>query len=101
MTMSSAPTAELPVIELPVIGSLVGVEVADARTPPSPAEAAVLVHRLAGHETVEPPAAGPCRADIRAERRLARRRRRRHAAMGFAVLLGTLGATVAVLDVLH
>lgn len=45
--------------------------------------------------------AGPKRTDLRAERRQARRQQRRYAVLGAAVLLGSLGATVAVLDVVH
>ncbi|MHB1584848.1 MAG: hypothetical protein ACYCU7_01385 [Acidimicrobiales bacterium] len=89
MTTSSAPTAELP-----VIGPLVEVPAHPAPpAPPALGEAVLTVPDAA--ETV------PCRADLRAERRLARRYRRIHAAAGLAVLLCTLGATVAVLDVLH
>jgi hypothetical protein len=101
MTMSSAPTAELP-----VIGPLVGepapeppVHPAALAEPPAPAAPLIISPPALGEAA--PPAQLPCRADLRAERRLARRYRRRHAALGFAVLVGTLGATVAVLDVLH
>lgn len=96
MTMSSAPTAELP-----VIGSLVGIPAPEAPAGPLPlVEPAGPAFAPGGDESLAP-APGPCRADIRAERRMARRYRRRHAILGFAVVLGTLGATVAVLDVLH
>ena len=41
------------------------------------------------------------RADRRAEQKLARRDRRRWAVIGCAILAGSFGATVGVLDVLH
>lgn len=89
MTISAAPTAELPTVR-----PLRGITVA-------PTEIVLGIPPDASVTAVVEDLARPCRADIRAGRRLARQYRRRHAAFGVAVLLGTLGATVAVLDVLH
>ena len=51
---------------------------------------------------VRPGAVGSrLRAERRAEQALARRTRRRGAALGIGILVVTFGATVGVLDVLH
>jgi hypothetical protein len=120
MTMSSAPTAELPIVEPPIVEPLVDGPLVDGPALPASEVAlgsATLVAALTPEVVAGEPAATasrpraadspdavevvPCRADLRAERRQARRRRRIHAAAGLAVLVCTLGATVAVLDVLH
>jgi hypothetical protein len=61
------------------------------------------VTELPGGPTVDP-APGPVqqrRTDRRAEQKLARRDRRRWAAMAGVILVGSFGLTVGILDVLH
>jgi hypothetical protein len=94
MTASSVDTAELPLYNPPR-----AVAVSPLRTPPvpSPEPARPNPLRLVPGEatTVN------VRAELRAERQQLRRQQRRWALFGLSVMAGTLGATVAVLDVIH
>jgi len=112
MTMSSAPTAELPIVEPLADGPApeVTLAVPTLAVPLTPevltpevltGEPGTTAPRANVADSADAVEAVPCRADLRAERRLARRYRRLYAGLGLAVLLGTLGATVVVLDVLH
>ena len=92
MTVSSVDTAELtrafdvapPAADHPVIAPPAGAAVLAPPAPPT-----------------EAPPTPACRAELRTERRAARRQRRLLASAGLVVLAGALGGTVAVLDVLH
>jgi hypothetical protein len=103
MTVSSADTAELPLV-------------APAPPPVTPLPVPRSVERPA-MVIVSPPEAPPARPDagsvtapaaatrqrcqVLAERRQVRRHQRLMALAGLSVLVGALGATIAIVDVLH
>ncbi|HLN16063.1 MAG TPA: hypothetical protein VK277_04825 [Acidimicrobiales bacterium] len=94
MTPTSADTAELTrlrpdAVALPVL------------RPPAPVPSGLAPPPPVDEVRAVVPAPAPSRVEVVAERRQARRHRRLLAASGLAVLAGTLGAAVAVLDVLH
>jgi hypothetical protein len=112
MTISDADTAELPAVAGGAEALLVTATLpADPFvTAPAGGSGPMILGPLAVpvpvtdpvEEPFEAPApAMPRRTELRAERRQARRQQRRYALLGAAVLVGTLGATVAVLDVVH
>jgi hypothetical protein len=90
---SSVDTAELPRIRpATVVAPPAPITTPLPLAAPAPASAP---------EVVAAPAAVRGRCELRAERRAARRLRRRYAALGIAVLSGSLALTVAVLDVIR
>jgi len=91
---SSVDTAELPRVRPVAAGPLPTPVV----SPPRPVVSAPV---LAPIEPAVEPAVAMGRCELQAERKAARRQRRRYAALGIGVLAGSLVATVTVLDVLR
>lgn len=79
MSICDADTVEVPATGVGGLGLLTGPSGGLALEPP------MVLHRI----------------EVRAERRQARRLQRRYALLGVSVMLGALGATVVVLDVVH
>ncbi len=91
---SSVDTAELPRVRPVAVGPLPAPAVTTPLRPAAPAPPVAAV------QSVEPEVVMG-RFELRAERRAARRLRRRYAALGIVVLAGSLAVTVAVLDVIR
>jgi hypothetical protein len=85
MTVSSVDTAELPRVRS-------WVAAAPVLDPPAPGQAL---------SVPAPSVSTSGRAELRAERRYARRQRRLYALLGLSVLATMLAATVTVLDVIR
>jgi hypothetical protein len=96
MTLSSVDTAELPRVR----SAATTLEGASAPVVPSgPALAPVIRLVTERDGIVREPVPG--RLELRASRQLARRQRRLWAALGLAGMAATLGATIAVLELVH
>lgn len=91
---SSVDTAETPRVRRDAVRPAVVASPLRPMTPPLGATSRPLAARPS-----EPAPLGRC--ELRAERRAARRQRRRYALLGIGVLVGALAATVTVLDVIR
>ncbi len=94
MTVSSVDTAELPRVRA---AATTPQSVPAPVAPSAPGLAPVI--RLVTDGAVREPVLG--RMELRAHRQLARRQRRLWAALGLAGMAVTLGATIAVVEVVH